>query len=47
MHFLPKNWEPNEKSMESHESREPEKTMCEIWKTQVELFARKLSLPKG
>ena len=30
MHFSPKNWEPTEKNMTSHESRDPEETMCEI-----------------
>ena len=30
MHFSPKNWEPTEKNMASHESRDPEETMCEI-----------------
>ena len=34
-HFSPKNWEPTEKNMASHESRDPEET------------ARKSSLPKG
>ena len=28
MHFLTENWEPNEKNMASHESRDPEETMC-------------------
>ena len=28
--FPPKNWEPTEKNMASHESRDPEETMCEI-----------------
>ena len=28
--FSPKNWEPTEKNMASHESRDPEETMCEI-----------------
>ena len=45
--FSPKNWEPTEKNMASHESRDPEETMCEIWSTQVEYFARKSNLPKG
>ena len=27
--------------MASHESRDPEETMCEIWRLQVEYFARK------
>ena len=30
MHFSPKHWEPTEKNMASHESRDPEETMCEI-----------------
>ena len=47
MHFSPKNWEPTEKNMASHESRDPEETMCEIWRTQVEYFARKWNLKKG
>ena len=47
MHFLPKNWEPTEKNMASHKSRDPKDTMCEIWRTQVEYFAKKLNLPKG
>ena len=47
MHFLPKKWEPTEKNMTSHENRNPEETMCEFWRTQVEYFARKSNLPKG
>ena len=46
-HFSPKNWEPTEKNMASHESRDPEETMSEILRTQVENFARKSNLPKG
>ena len=30
MHFLPKNWEPTDTNMASHESRDPEETMCEF-----------------
>ena len=30
MQFSPKNWEQTEKNMASHESRDPEETMCEI-----------------
>ena len=30
IHFLPNNWEPTEKNMASHESRDPEEIMCEI-----------------
>ena len=29
MHFLPENWEPTEQNMAAHESRDPEKPMCE------------------
>ena len=29
MHFSPKNWEPTEKNMASHKSRDPEETMCD------------------
>ena len=47
MHSSPKNWEPTEKNMASHESRDPEETMCEIWSTQIEYFARKSNLQKG
>ena len=47
MHFSPKNWEPTEKNMASNESRDPEETMCEIWSTQINYFARKSNLPKG
>ena len=28
--FSPKKWEPTEKKMASHESKDPERTMCEI-----------------
>ena len=30
---MQKNWEPTEKNMESYESKDPEETMCEIWRT--------------
>ena len=33
--------------MASYESRDPEETMCEIWRTQVEYFVRKSNLQKG
>ena len=47
IHFSPKNWVPTEKNMASYESRDPEETMCEIRRTQVEYFARKSNLSKG
>ena len=47
MNFLPKNWEPIEKNLASHESWDPEETMCEIWRRQDEYLARKSNLPKG
>ena len=46
MHFHQKR-EPSETNMASHESKDSEETMCEIWRTQVEYFARKSNLPKG
>ena len=30
MHFSPKNWEPTEKNMAPHESRDPEKPCVEF-----------------
>ena len=45
--FFTKNWEPTEKNMASHESRDPEETMCEIWRMQVEYFASKSNLQES
>ena len=47
LHLSPKYWEPTENYMASHESRDPEETMCEICRTQVEYLVRKSNLPKG